>query len=250
MRAVLVAIAIGSLTVLAGCPRPQMVEAPPAKAPEVPASELAGANIYRIDPAQSHVHVLVYRGGPMARFGHNHVMTVRGLSGRVWFHPQAVARSGFEMRFPVAQMIVDDRDARLVAGPEFPPDVPEKDKVGTRMNMLREAVLNGAAHPHIELRSIAVNGVLPVVQIAAAITLKGVTREVQVPAVVSIDEQRLQVQGEFTIRQTDFGITPFSVAMGAVQVADELRIRFDVNAVRWTGPATNSGRTELGIRSG
>ena len=244
MRAVLVAILIGSLGVLAGCPRPQVVEAPPTKGPEVPEPQLAGAEIYRIDPAQSRVHVLVYRGGPMARLGHNHVMTVQGLSGRVWFHPQSVARSGFEMQFPVAHMIVDDGDARLAAGPEFPPDVPEKDKAGTRANMLREEVLNGAAHPRIELRSIEVSGVLPVVQIAAAITLKGVTREVQVPAAVSIDEQRLQAQGEFTIRQTDFGITPFSVAMGAIQVADELRIRFDVNAARWTGSATSSGRTE------
>ena len=38
--------------------------------------------------------------------------------------------------------------------------------------------------------------------------------------------------GAFQVRQTDFGITPFSVAGGAVQVADVVDVRFDITAIK------------------
>jgi hypothetical protein len=38
-------------------------------------------------------------------------------------------------------------------------------------------------------------------------------------------------RGEFRLRQSEFGITPFSVAGGAIQVADEVGISFEIRAV-------------------
>lgn len=223
---------VGILLFLAGCPRPRVVEAPaPAPPTKVPAPQLEGATIYTIDPDASQVHVLVYRGGPMARLGHNHVMTVKALSGRVWVHPQQLSRSGFQLEFPVNDVVVDDREARLAAGNDFPPDIPDKDKAGTRTNMLRAEVLDGAQYPKIELASTRIAGRLPQPEITAAITLKGARREIPVPATVTVDAHRVHAKGEFTLRQTEFGITPFSVALGAVQVQDELRVRFDLSAV-------------------
>ena len=229
MRRIAVTALVASVLLLAGCPRPRVIEAPtpPTK---VPAPRLEGAKIYTVDPAASHVDVLVYRGGPMARLGHNHVMSLQGLSGRVWVNQKDLSRSGFQFKFPVNDVVVDDRAARLAAGGDFPPDIPDKDKAGTRTNMLRAEVLDGAKYPTIELAATKVAGALPQPEITAAITLKGVTREVQVPVNVTIDANGVHAKGEFTIRQTDFGITPFSVALGAVQVVDELRIRFDLHA--------------------
>lgn len=236
MRRVVVVALIAIFVALAGCPRPRVVEKPSGTAPEVPAPELAGAQLYDIDATASHVHVRVFRGGPMARLGHNHVMSVQGLRGRIWVQPRSLARSGFELRFPVAAVVVDDRAARSALGSdEFPPDIPDKDKAGTRTNMLRTEVLDGAKYPLIELRSIRVEGALPQPTIVAAITLKGMTREVRVPTKLSIDAQRVRAEGAFAIKQTDFGITPFSVAMGAVQVQDELQIRFDLTAIAHSG---------------
>ncbi|MET0166455.1 MAG: YceI family protein [Vicinamibacterales bacterium] len=224
---------VGIVLLLAGCPRPR--EAPtPAPPTKVPAPQLEGATIYTIDPAASHVAVLVYRGGAMARLGHNHVMTVKALTGRVWVHPRQLSRSGFQLAFPVNDVVVDDRDARLAAGNDFPPDIPDKDKAGTRTNMLRAEVLDGAKYPQVELASTRVEGHLPQPEITAAITLKGARREVRIPATVTVDANHVHAKGEFTIRQTEFGITPFSVALGAVQVQDELRVQFDLSAV--TGP--------------
>ena len=38
-------------------------------------------------------------------------------------------------------------------------------------------------------------------------------------------------KGALRIRQSDFGITPFSVGGGAIQVADEVDVRFEIVAI-------------------
>src|SRR5687767_4439759 len=108
---------------LAACPRPVQPPAPapsvPPTTPSVPPTEVPGAAVYRIDPQASALHILVYRGGRFAKLGHNHVVSSKSLSGRVWMHRE-LAQSGFEIAFPVADLIVDDPDARRAAGSEFP----------------------------------------------------------------------------------------------------------------------------------
>jgi hypothetical protein len=221
---------------LAACPRPVRPPAPapsvpPATTPSAPPAEVPGATYYRIDPQASTVHILVYRGGTFAKLGHNHVMSSKSLTGRVWMHRE-LARSGFEMAFPVADLIVDDPEARQAAGSEFPPEIPEADKQGTRKNMLRAEVLDGETYPRVELRSAKIEGALPAPQVTARITIKQVTREVVVPVKVTVTGDQLRATGEFALQQTDFGMKPFSVAMGALEVKDRLDVRFTIVAVK------------------
>jgi hypothetical protein len=102
------------------------------------------------------VDILVYRGGTLARLGHNHVMTSKAVTGRVWVHSQ-LAKSGFELAFPVAELIVDDAQARRAAGAEFPPEIPQADKEGTRKNMLRTEVLDAEHFPQVSLQSVRIS---------------------------------------------------------------------------------------------
>lgn len=218
---------------LAACPRPVQ---PPAPAPSVPPTapsapaEVPGATNYRIDPQASTLDILVYRGGKFAKLGHNHVVSSKSLTGRVWMHRE-LARSGFEIAFPVADLIVDDPEARRAAGSEFPPEIPEGDKQGTRKNMLRAEVLDAENYPRVELKSVTVEGTLPNPQVTARITIKQSSRDVVVPVTVTVDGDRLIASGEFPIQQTEFGMKPFSVAMGALEVKDRLDVRFNIVAV-------------------
>ena len=98
-------------------------------------------------------------------------MSSKSLTGRVWMQPQFAA-SGFELSFPVADLIVDDPDARRAAGSDFPPDIPAADKEGTRKNMLREEVLDGESYPRVEVKSAKVGGSLQAPQVTARITIK------------------------------------------------------------------------------
>jgi hypothetical protein len=216
---------------LAACPRPVQPPAPapsvPPTAPSAPPAEVPGATNYRIDPQASTLDILVYRGGKFAKLGHNHVVSSKSLTGRVWMHRE-LARSGFEIAFPVADLIVDDPEARRAAGSEFPPEIPEGDKQGTRKNMLRAEVLDAENYPRVELKSVTVEGTLPNPQVTARITIKQSSRDVVVPVTVTVDGDRLIASGEFPIQQTEFGMKPFSVAMGALEVKDRLDVRFNI----------------------
>jgi hypothetical protein len=49
---------------------------------------------------------------------------------------------------------------------------------------------------------------------------------------VTRDATGVVARGALRLRQSDFGITPFSVAGGAIQVADVLDVSFVIVAVR------------------
>lgn len=208
-------------------------EVPPQPAPTQPAPSPgeAGATIYQIDPQASALHVFVYRGGTFARLGHNHVMTSRSVTGRVWMRSQFPA-SGFEMSFPVADLIVDDPEARRAAGTDFPPEIPAADKDGTRKNMLRKEVLDAESYPTVTVKSASVEGSLQAPKITARITIRNATKDVIVPTTIVVNGDGLTASGEFDILQTDFGMKPFSVAMGALEVQDRLHVRFTLVAAR------------------
>jgi hypothetical protein len=167
----------------------------------------------------------------MAHLGHNHVVSAAPLHGSVWIHPQ-VERSGFDVTFAVNGMIVDDPAARLAAGEEFASAVPAASREGTRRNMLRAEVLDGARYPEISLRSVSVSGPLSSPAVMARVTIRAVSRDVPVPAHVSLAGETLVVTGGLDLLQSDFGITPYSVALGALQVQDRLHVTYRIVAVR------------------
>lgn len=225
---VLATLALASL--LSACPkaiRPPAEEKP--ELPPAPEADLRGAVVYDVNPQASEVHILLYRGGTLARLGHNHVMTAAGLKGRVWIHP-TLEKSGFELAFPVARLSVDDPEARRAAGKDFPPDIPQADRDGTRKNMLRAEVLDAEHHPTVTLRSVRVAGTPQAPQITVRITIRNVSRDVAVSSTMKVAGTSLTASGEFDIQQSDFGIKPFSAALGALEVQDRLHITFKIVA--------------------
>ena len=233
-HAILRACTVGALgLLLSACPMATRPPAErPASVPALPTGDLSEAVVYAVNAAESNVDVLVYRGGTLARLGHNHVMTSRALQGRVWIHP-TLARSGFDLSFPVNELVVDDPEARNRAGGaarEFPPDIRQADKDGTRKNMLRAEVLDGEHFAAVKLQSLKVSGTLQAPTITTRITIKDASRDIDVPAAVTVEGARVTAQGEFDIEQTAFGIKPFSVGMGALEVQNRLHIVFRVVA--------------------
>jgi hypothetical protein len=51
-----------------------------------------------------------------------------------------------------------------------------------------------------------------------------------VPLSIDMQGTALVARGSFRILQSDFGITPFSVAGGAIQVADPVEVAFEIRA--------------------
>ena len=191
----------------------------------------AGAQLLEIDAARSAVTVLVRRAGPLARFGHNHAIVSAQESGRAWLG-RGLQDSGFEVRLPVNALVVDDPAARAAAGPDFPGEVPADAREGTHRNMLRPEVLDAARYPSIVVTASHLSGTWDRPIAAASVNLKGTTREMELPIELRREPRTLTAKGVFRIRQSDFGITPFSVGGGAIQVADEVEIEFEIVATK------------------
>jgi polyisoprenoid-binding protein YceI len=226
---------LACVSLLAGCSA-QRAELPPSAPSPSPAEAArpleipAGAAVYAIDPEHSVVTLRVYRAGPLARLGHNHVVTSTVEAGYAWTTGE-LAGSGFEVHVPVADLLVDDPAARVAAGPDFPGEVPDDAREGTRRNMLRPEVLDGERYPEIVVAAASLGGSWDRPVVTARVTLKDRTRAVTVPLSIDRSASELVARGGFRILQSDFGIAPFSVGGGAIQVADSVDVAFEIRAV-------------------
>ncbi len=208
---------------------------PPVAAPGAgigPGAAPAASVLYTIDDAASRVLVLVYREGPMAALGHNHVMNVRELRGTVQLFDE-LPRSRFELAFPVAGISVDEPALRTAAGADFSSTVGEMARTGTRNNMLGERQLQATRFASITLLSELVSetadgGLL----VATRINVRGQDFHVDIPLRLQRSDEGLVANGEFRIRQSALGLTPFSVMLGALRVADEMTVQFRLVAHR------------------
>jgi polyisoprenoid-binding protein YceI len=179
---------------------------------------------------ESLLRILVYRGGAMARLGHNHVIASRHLEGEVFLAADATG-TRFDIRVPVNELTIDEPAMREAAGADFPPGVPQSARDGTRNNLLSGALLDGPNYPHIRLRATDVaQGADGGYDVGVEITLKDQAHQVRVPVALRRADGALTANGEFTLRQSQLGLKPFSVAMGTLVVLDEMTIRFQITA--------------------
>ncbi len=197
--------------------------APPPAVPAAPPASVAvavpSAAGLAIDSAASVIAITVRRGGPLARLGHDHVVAARTVEGRV--DPAANRAS---LRFRLDALTVDEAPLRRQAGLDTQPDA---DAIaGTRRNMLTK-VLDAERFPWVD---VAIERPAAGAPLVTDITLHGVTRRYQVPATIVMADGAVRATGSLSLRQTDFGLVPFSVLGGAMAVQDTLELRFDIAA--------------------
>ena len=185
---------------------------------------------YRVDPQASEIRLLVYRDGPLARFGHNHVVVGR-VHGEIRAGAPAVG-SGFRLEIPVDSFVVDAPAARAEEGDEFAAQVSEPARRDTRENMLGRQVLDAEKHPLVRVESIALVGPQWGPTVTARVTLRGVMRDLRFAAAVLQQDDLLTVVASFRINQSEFGIEPFAALNGGLRVRDALDIRVRLVARR------------------
>jgi hypothetical protein len=177
-----------------------------------------GRAVLRVDPAASLVVLTVRRGGSLARLGHDHVVASHGVQGYV--APQA---GRADLYVALDELAVDEPALRTEAGLDTQPSA--SDIEGTRTNML-DKVLETARFPFALIHAArSADGNLRV-----EITLHGTKRSFDVPAKIEMRGGELDAQGQFAFKQSDFGLTPFSILGGAIAVQDRVEIRFHVVA--------------------
>jgi hypothetical protein len=241
------AVALTAAWLLAACGAPKIrpTSEPgvaPAPAPESPAAGVASPGVpaaYAIDAAQSELRLLVYRAGPLARLGHNHVIINRALGGWVDAR-EPISSASFSLRVAVAGFVVDDAGARGEEGADFAAEVPDDAKSGTRHNMLGAALLDSDRYPTITLTSTAIARQGGMLRATLTVELKGHESVIVVPFTLAMSAElspensadRIAASGTAVLRQSELGLTPFSIMLGALQVQDEITVKFKVIALK------------------
>ena len=183
-----------------------------------------GRPVFRVDPARSIVVVEVRRGGSLARLGHDHVVASHDVRGYV-----APDDGRADMYVELDRLVVDEPELRAEAG--FGTQPSAADVAGTRQNML-EKVLDVEQHPYALITVTRADADDRGPSFDVSIMLHGVTRAVRIPAKFDTIADGVEVNGQLALDQTDFGIIPFSILGGAIEVLDRVNLRFQIRARR------------------
>lgn len=191
-----------------------------------------GSRVYRLDEAGSRVRVLVGKAGALSGAGHVHVISVTDIRG---FAELGGAGGRADLVFALADMRVDVPSVRKAMGGAYAEVMLTPDqRAGTRENMLKS--LHAATWPRVHLaiqrRSATADALAPA-PARVRLWLHGVAGEYKVPVRLHADDAMLSVDGSLEVRQSAFGIQPFSIMMGALRVEDALQVRYHLEFQRW-----------------
>lgn len=183
-------------------------------------AEASGSKVLRIDSKRSLVTIDVRRSGALARLGHDHVVASHDATGYV-----DLTGGRADLYLPLDRLAVDEPALRAEAGLTTQPS--EEAVAGTRRNML-DKVLESGRFPFALIR--ITRGTTDRSALSVTITLHGTVKTFEIPAQIETMPGGLKISGQMTFNQTDFGITPFSILGGALQVQDRLDLHFRVIA--------------------
>jgi hypothetical protein len=166
-----------------------------------------------IDAKRSTVTVRAFKSGLFRAFADDHVIVAPLAEGSL-----------DDSSTPSARFAIDVRGMRVL-DPKLSPS--NRNEVQTRM--LGPEVLDADRFPQIRFRSLAITrqGGADRWSIQGDLEVHGRSRPVRVDVV----RDHGHYTGSTSLRQSEFGITPISIAGGTVKVKDELKIDFDIVAL-------------------
>jgi polyisoprenoid-binding protein YceI len=174
----------------------------------------------------SRVYAFVGKTG----FGHEHGVIGQLKQGRI---DLSGAREPGSLIFDVSSFAADTPEARKFVGLPNQTDASTQQQVNA--NMRGSEVLDVARFPSASFTIKQVAKLsqpskrnLPQIQLNGDFTLHGVTKPIQVVAEIEEQGGWTHLMGGFTMLQSQYGITPFTKAFGAVGVADQLTIWGDL----------------------
>jgi len=178
---------------------------------------------YVVDSGKSRFTVKAIASGVLAAFGHNPTIAIRGFTGEAWFRPEAPEEASLRIEI--------DADSLEVATDVNAKDRQEMDRA------MKEEVLETGRYPLIRFEGTAaqasqITAGMYRIMLAGKLSLHGVEKELQFPCNITVGEDSMRANGEFSIRQSDYRIKLVSVAGGALKLKDDLKFTFDIAARR------------------
>ena len=182
------------------------------------------AAVYRLDAARSKFMIRAFAGGLLLFKGHDHLVQARDFTGEARLTPGSLSPASLNMSVRAASLaetreVFNEQQKKIINGE------------------LRDIVLEPDKYPDITFKSTDVSveprgGDLFALKLGGDLTLRGVTRHVDIPAEVTLHGDELRARGEFDIKRGDFKVPATSAFHGTVRVRDRLKVSFDIVARR------------------
>jgi polyisoprenoid-binding protein YceI len=170
--------------------------------------QLGFAQAVDVDTGRSSVTVKVEKSGLFSAFAHNHTIQAPLASGSL-----DAAKRTATITFNTKEMKVVDEGVK------------ESERADIEQTMKSEKVLDVQKFPEVRFVSTSITpqdgGRF---QLRGDLTLHGTTRPVEFPLTFS----NAHYAGSVKLKQTDFGITPVTVAGGTVKVKDVIEVVFEI----------------------
>ena len=176
---------------------------------------------YLVNGKGSRFTARAFATGLLSAFGHDPTISIPDFEGEALVNLNALEESSLHLVIQAASLTVTD-------------DINDKDRDEINRRMHAE-VLESDGYSEITYECsklsasqtgegqywVALNGEL---------SMQRLTRSRPVSARVTVNEDTLRAVGEFSVRQSDYEIKPFSAAGGTVKLKDEIKLSFEITA--------------------
>jgi polyisoprenoid-binding protein YceI len=176
---------------------------------------------YAIDTSSSRFTVQAFATGMLSAFGHNPKIGIRDYEGEIQFVPETYDKAMVRVTVRTGAMEVLD-------------EMKSDDRKKLEQTMYEE-VLEVQRFPtaSYESKQITVQKLsddLLVAHATGELSFHGATQAHSFDARVTRMGTMLRISGEFSLRQSDYGINPVSLAAGTLRLKDEVKFNFELAA--------------------
>ncbi|MER5215304.1 YceI family protein [Streptomyces sp. NPDC002838] len=173
---------------------------------------------YRLGPSTGRLLIKTGRAGLGRRAGHDLTIEATRWSGEAVVAVGAPDRSSVRVTVETGSLEVREGTGGLKA-------LTDADRTEIKRTLADKALLHAAEHPTITFRSTRITGTPQSFEITGDLTIKGRTHPLTVHGKGKGDSL---LRGWATVTQTTWGIKPYTAFLGALRLADDVRVEFEV----------------------
>ncbi len=177
---------------------------------------MISSGTYEVGPSQGTLQLHTGREGVAKKVGHDLIIEAKKWTAKVNVDADDLTKS-------TASVTVDTRSLEVVSGEGGAKALSDKDRKDIKENIDKK-VLKTDKFPDITFTSSRVESKgADKVTVHGDVTIMGTAR----PASMDITLAAGKATGTMTLKQTDWGIKPFSALMGALKLADVLQVQVE-----------------------
>lgn len=170
---------------------------------------------WSLDPGCGELRVLTGVAGPAAAMGHRLTIDVRSWRASVRWRGTTPA---------AAELSADTDSLAVVKGEGGVTPLTPPERALARSNALKS--LDAKKYPLITFHAEKISKIAEGYRLAGTLEIHGTSRPQTVDVRVEEHGDRWSMTARVAVMQSDFGVKPYSLMMGALKVADEVTIDF------------------------